>query len=134
MAPQNDTDFSGNAVMVDLSWGWDGALADDEWFQVEIKLKSPPSSSLPDGAFDVSWVKKPVYSFNAAQGNRTYIWTVSVMRGNSPKPKEWSSPCTVCGQAWDPAPTSESVSKPSETRTLSVKADSGAVIDYPQSY
>jgi hypothetical protein len=77
-----------------LYWNWDGQLGEDEFFEVRVWHESIKTYHPALG-----WVKVPQFDYNV-RGEREgkYYWTVIVVRGTNPKPKDWTL------QPWWPYP------------------------------
>jgi hypothetical protein len=77
-----------------LYWNWDGKLGEDEFFEVRVWHEDITTYHPALG-----WVKVPQFDYNV-RGERKgkYYWTVIVVKGANPKPKDWTL------QPWWPYP------------------------------
>jgi hypothetical protein len=58
-----------------MRWRWDGALAEDEWFDVRVWQAGMPHNG-------IAWTKQPEYEYDIClKGNGHYFWSVAVIRG-----------------------------------------------------
>ncbi|MCB0190992.1 MAG: SH3 domain-containing protein [Anaerolineae bacterium] len=68
-----------------LTWTWDRELAEDEYFEVRIWHES-----ITDYHPALGWVKVPPFDFNISQERSgKYYWTVTVVKGQNTKLKDW---------------------------------------------
>jgi hypothetical protein len=97
LAPMLTSPDNGSGVQGEfppLYWGWDGKLGEDEFFEVRVWHEDITTYHPALG-----WVKVPQFDYNV-RGERKgkYYWTVIVVKGANPKPKDWTL------QPWWPYP------------------------------
>ncbi|MCB9104543.1 MAG: SH3 domain-containing protein [Anaerolineales bacterium] len=94
-APDNGSGSYG--TFPPLTWTWDGTLADDEYFEVRIWHES-----ITDYHPALGWVKVPPFDFNISQERSgKYFWTVTVVKGQNAKLKDWIIQSGWPYQMWD---------------------------------
>jgi hypothetical protein len=95
-----------------LSWNWERALAEDEYFEVRIWHNGDPYHT------GIVWVKRSPFDFNL-EGFPTgkYFWSIAVMRGRA-QSKGWPGI-----EAWEGINPVIQLSKESEIRSFFLSMD-----------
>lgn len=70
-----------------LFWQWPGELKEDEFFEVRVWHEDLPYHAA------LGWVKQTQFDYNiSGERNGKYFWSVIVVKGKNPKPKDWIKP------------------------------------------